>query len=169
MLYDQAQLSISFTEAWQLTHDESFAAIARETLDYVLRDMTHPKGGFFSAEDADSLLSRDRPEHAEGAFYVWEKREIVGALSAGEADSACRHYGVEERGNARAVSDPRGEFKAGISCSRGRGGDHCGILGLSGETVLNSLRAGREKLLETRTKRPARISTTRFSLLGTAS
>ena len=56
------------------------------------------KGGFFSAEDADSLLSRDRPEHAEGAFYVWEKREIVRALGAGEADIFCRHYGVEERG-----------------------------------------------------------------------
>ena len=56
MLYDQAQLAVSFTEAWQLTHEEFFADIARETLDYVSRDMTHPEGGFFSAEDADSLL-----------------------------------------------------------------------------------------------------------------
>ena len=155
MLYDQAQLSISFTEAWQLTHDESFAAIARETLDYVLRDMTHPKGGFFSAEDADSLLSPDRPEHAEGAFYVWEKREIVRALGAGEADIFCRHYGVEEHGNARAVSDPRGEFQGrNILFERQDAGTTAEILGLSRETVLNSLRAGREKLLETRTKRP---------------
>ncbi|HEY5741342.1 MAG TPA: DUF255 domain-containing protein, partial [Terrimicrobiaceae bacterium] len=52
MLYDQAQIAVSFTEAWQLTHDEFLRGIARETLDSVLRDMTHPTGGFFSAEDA---------------------------------------------------------------------------------------------------------------------
>ena len=51
MLYDQAQLTVSFTEAWQLTHDEFFADIARATLDYILRDMTHPEGDFFSAEE----------------------------------------------------------------------------------------------------------------------
>ena len=111
MLYDQAQLAVSFTEAWQLTHEEFFADIARETLDYVLRDMTHPEGGFFSAEDADSLLSHGRPEHAEGAFYVWSRQEIVDALGADEARIFCRHYGVEEVGNAPAGSDPHGEFR----------------------------------------------------------
>ena len=47
MLYDQAQLAVSFTEAWQVTHEQFFADIACETLDYVLRDMTHLQGGFF--------------------------------------------------------------------------------------------------------------------------
>ena len=65
MLYDQAQLAVSFTEAWQLTREEFFAEVARETLEYVLRDMRHPDGGLFSAEDADSLLAHGRPEHAK--------------------------------------------------------------------------------------------------------
>ncbi len=83
MLYDQAQLAISFVEAWQLTQDEFFADIARETLEYVSRDMTHPEGGFFSAEDADSLIAHGRPEHAEGAYYVWSRQEIVDVLGRG--------------------------------------------------------------------------------------
>ena len=100
MLYDQAQLAVSFTEAWQLTREEFFAEVARETLEYVLRDMRHPDGGLFSAEDADSLLAHGRPEHAEGAFYVWTRDEIRDVLGAEEARIFCRHYGVEEVGNA---------------------------------------------------------------------
>ncbi|MEI6338915.1 MAG: thioredoxin domain-containing protein, partial [Verrucomicrobiota bacterium] len=142
MLYDQAQLAISYVEAWQMTHDEFFARIARETLDYVLRDMTHPGGGFYSAEDADSLLAHGSPEHAEGAFYVWSKPEIVEALGAGEAEIFCRHYGVEENGNAPAASDPQGEFTGkNILIERESSG-------------ADALAASREKLLALRAKRP---------------
>jgi len=142
MLYDQAQLAISYVEAWQMTHDEFFARIARETLDYVLRDMTHPGGGFYSAEDADSLLAHGSPEHAEGAFYVWSKPEIVEALGAGEAEIFCRHYGVEENGNAPAASDPHGEFTGkNILIERESSG-------------ADALASSREKLLALRAKRP---------------
>ena len=155
MLYDQAQLAVSFTEAWQLTHEEFFAGIARETLDYVLRDMTHPEGGFFSAEDADSLLSHGRPEHAEGAFYVWSREEIVDALGADEASIFCRHYGVEEVGNAPTGSDPQGEFKGkNILLERQDVATTARILGISAETVSKSLAIGRAKLSEQRAKRP---------------
>ncbi len=155
MLYDQAQLAVSFSEAWQLTHEEFFAAVARETLDYVLRDMTHPEGGFFSAEDADSLLAHGRPEHAEGAFYVWTRREITELLGTDEARTFCRHYGVEEVGNAPAGSDPHGEFMGkNILIERQDVSTTARILGLSVEDVSKSLTASRAKLFALRAKRP---------------
>ena len=155
MLYDQAQLAVSFTEAWQLTHEEFFADVARETLDYVSRDMTHPEGGFFSAEDADSLLYHDRPEHAEGAFYVWSRQEIADALGADEAAIFCRHYGVEEVGNAPAGSDPHGEFRGkNILLERQDETTTAKILRLAEETVSKSLATSRAVLFEQRAKRP---------------
>jgi uncharacterized protein YyaL (SSP411 family) len=108
MLYDQAQLAVAYLEAWKCSGEEIFSGIVRETLDYVLRDMTHPEGGFFSAEDADSALSGGG--HAEGAFYVWTRAEIGEVLGPDEAEIFCRHYGVEENGNAPEGSDPHGEF-----------------------------------------------------------
>ncbi len=70
MLYDQAQLAVAYLEAFQITGDEFFAGVARDTLDYVLRDMTDPGGGFYSAEDADSAVDPAHPEvKSEGAFY----------------------------------------------------------------------------------------------------
>src|SRR5207244_1447710 len=84
MLYDQAQLVLAFLEAAQVTGDPFYAEIAEDTLLYVLRQMTDEAGGFYSAEDADSLP----PEHAgdaeahksEGAFYLWRADEIDALL-----------------------------------------------------------------------------------------
>ena len=73
--------------------------------------MTDKSGGFYSAEDADSLIAADKPEHAEGAFYVWTKAEIDKVLGAEEAPLFNRVYGVEEEGNAPQGSDPMSEFK----------------------------------------------------------
>ncbi len=155
MLYDQAQLAVSFVEAWQLTHDEFFADIARETLDYVLRDMTHPEGGFFSAEDADSLLAHGRPEHAEGAYYVWSREEIIDSLGEDEARIFCRHYGVEEVGNAPAASDPHGEFAGkNVLIERQDEATTARILNISVETVTRSLATARKKLFDRRAQRP---------------
>jgi uncharacterized protein YyaL (SSP411 family) len=96
MLYDQAQLVSSYIDAYQITHDPVFADIARRTCNYVLRDMTSPAGGFYSAEDADS-------EGVEGKFYVWTREEIDqvlgGPRSVEAADIFCRYYGVEAEGN----------------------------------------------------------------------
>jgi len=72
--------------------------------------MTSKEGGFFSAEDADSLLEHGKPEHAEGAFYVWTKKEIDDSLGE-NAEAFEFHYGVEEEGNAPAGSDAQGEFR----------------------------------------------------------
>lgn len=91
MLYDQAQLVSSYIDAYQLTHDEFFSDIARRTCDYVLRDMTSPAGGFYSAEDADS-------EGVEGKFYVWTRPEIDKILGD-RAEAFCRAYDVSSAGN----------------------------------------------------------------------
>ncbi|MDD5201357.1 MAG: thioredoxin domain-containing protein [Terrimicrobiaceae bacterium] len=110
MLYDQAQLAGSHLDAWQITNDPHFADIVRETLGYVSRRLTHPRGGFFSAEDADSLFEHGKPEHGEGAFYVWSHEEIARHLDAESAAIFCRHYGVEPGGNVDPSADPHHEF-----------------------------------------------------------
>jgi uncharacterized protein len=92
MLYDNALLSRLYLEAYQATRDPFYARIAEETLDYVLRDMTSPEGGFYSAEDADS-------EGEEGKFYVWTPAEIRGLLDPEDAELAGRYWDVTERGN----------------------------------------------------------------------
>ncbi|MDD3178970.1 MAG: thioredoxin domain-containing protein [Opitutaceae bacterium] len=110
MLYDQAQLASVFLEARQATGDEFYARIAREVFDYVGRDLTSPSGGFYSAEDADSLLRPGAEEHAEGAYYVWSQGEIERALGA-DAEIFCLHFGVQAGGNVEGISDPLGEFR----------------------------------------------------------
>ncbi|MEO6787422.1 MAG: thioredoxin domain-containing protein, partial [Chthoniobacteraceae bacterium] len=109
MLYDQAQLARAYVDAFQLTRDARWEKVARDVLDYVLRDMTDKDGGFYSAEDADSLLAHGKPEHGEGAFYVWTKAEI-GKLLGEDAALFDHFYGVKADGNATAGSDPMGEF-----------------------------------------------------------
>jgi uncharacterized protein len=113
MLYDQAQLALAYLDAFQITKDKQYESVARDILDYVARDMTSKEGGFFSAEDADSpVVGIDAPSHktAEGAFYIWTKKEIDDAL--GEvAEIFDFHYGVQEHGNAPEGSDPHDEFR----------------------------------------------------------
>ena len=110
MLYDQAQIAINCLEARQATGDERFAWMARDAFDYVARDLTAPAGGFYTAEDADSLIAQGRPEHAEGAFYVWTATELRAALGE-DAAFVAAHFGVEENGNVAAHLDPHGEFR----------------------------------------------------------
>src|SRR5438445_2995891 len=115
MLYDQAQLAVAYLDAFQITRDQKYEAVARDILDYVARDMTSKEGGFFSAEDADSpvVAGIGNPGHektAEGAFYVWTKKEIDAAL--GDASEIFDfHYGVQPQGNAPEGSDPQDEFR----------------------------------------------------------
>ncbi len=92
MLYDNALLVKTYLEAYQVTHNEMFASVARETLDYVLRDLTDSQGGFYSAEDADS-------EGEEGKFYVWTQEELQRVLNAEEFDLLHKIYGTSVNGN----------------------------------------------------------------------
>jgi uncharacterized protein YyaL (SSP411 family) len=92
MLYDQALLARAYLEAHQATRRADYAGIARRALDYVLRDLTDGRGGFYSAEDADS-------EGEEGAFYVWSREEILTHLGPEEGERFARRYGVSAEGN----------------------------------------------------------------------
>lgn len=92
MLYDNALLATVYLEAFQATNNGDYARIVRETLDYVLREMTQPEGGFYSTQDADS-------EGEEGKFYVWSEAEIVEALGKDRAEVFCDFYDVSNQGN----------------------------------------------------------------------
>ena len=109
MLYDQAQLAVSYLEAFQITHDDSFSSTAVDVLEYVLRDLTHPDGGFYSAEDAESATEHEFPARkSEGAFYVWTESEVNSVLTEEEAKIWCRYFGIEKDGNV--IDDPHGVF-----------------------------------------------------------
>ncbi len=92
MLYDQAMISLAYLEAFELTKNQEYADIAHEIFTYVLRDMTDRKGGFYSAEDADS-------EGEEGKFYVWTKSEINKILGPIEGKQFTDIFGFKEGGN----------------------------------------------------------------------
>lgn len=111
MLYDQAQLLTAYTEAWQITQNVFFEAIVRNTVAYLKRDMLHKDGGFFSAEDADSLAAPDADHKTEGAFYVWKAAEIDELLGKEDGSIFRYAYGARRDGNARPESDPHGELK----------------------------------------------------------
>lgn len=97
MLYDNALLASCYLEAWQATGNAEYARVVRETLDYVLRDMTGPEGGFYSSEDADS-------EGEEGKFYVWTPGEVQDVLGPERARTFCYVYDVTESGNFEGKS-----------------------------------------------------------------
>ena len=87
MLYDNALLTSAYVEAFQKTRDPFFEQIARETLDYVIREMTAPTGAFFSTQDADS-------EGEEGKLYVWSTDELGAVLGIEDAEFACKVWGA---------------------------------------------------------------------------
>jgi uncharacterized protein YyaL (SSP411 family) len=99
MLYDQAQLACTYLDAYQLTGDVFYADTARGTLEYVLREMTGANGQFYSGQDADSPCPDNPARHCEGAFYVWERDEIIGTFEEVTAAIFDFHYGVEKEGN----------------------------------------------------------------------
>ncbi len=107
MLYDQALLARAYLEVFQVTGNKEYADIAEEIFTYVLREMRHPNGGFYCAEDADSQLPNGH-EQKEGAFYVWTYQEIMEVLGQAQARTFCAWYGIEPHGNVS--SDPHGEF-----------------------------------------------------------
>jgi uncharacterized protein YyaL (SSP411 family) len=111
MLYDQAQLVLAYVEAAQASGDVFFIDVAEDTLRYVMREMTGAEGGFYSAEDADSVppehAADPAPHKAEGAFYLWRAGELETLLGQ-DAPIVKRRFGIEPNGNAPV--DPQQEF-----------------------------------------------------------
>jgi uncharacterized protein YyaL (SSP411 family) len=92
MLYDQSQLARLYLHAWLCTGEAEYRRVCVETLDYVVREMTHPAGGFYSTQDADS-------EGEEGKFFLWDAGEMQAVLEADEARVALRYWGVLDGAN----------------------------------------------------------------------
>ena len=111
MLYDQAQLAQAYLAAYQLSGEEGFAKTAHHILHYVTHDLTNADGGFYSAEDADSLPKADATRKTEGAFYVWTYDEVKEVLGEDRLEEFCAVYDVEPKGNVAASSDPHGELE----------------------------------------------------------
>ncbi|MGA3110784.1 MAG: thioredoxin domain-containing protein [Candidatus Bathyarchaeia archaeon] len=92
MLYDQALLALAYTEAFQATNAKRYGIAAKEIIDYALRDLASPQGGFYSAQDADT-------EGEEGKFYLWTVDEVLDTLTPADADLAVHIYGLKPQGN----------------------------------------------------------------------
>jgi uncharacterized protein YyaL (SSP411 family) len=156
MLYDQAQLTLACLEAAQISGNPFYAETAEDTLQYVAREMTDPAGGFYSAEDADSIP----PEQAEqpdvhpmeGAFYLWREDE-VNALLGEDAAAVRLYFGIEPGGNA--PFDPHNEFTGKNLLVVTRSFDEVATrLGREVSEIRQAVGRARLRLFEARLKRP---------------
>jgi uncharacterized protein YyaL (SSP411 family) len=157
MLYDQAQLVLAFLEGAQAAGDGFYASVAEDTLDYVRRELTHAGGGFYSAEDADSVapeLADDPHAHAtEGAFYIWPASEIDALFPEADARIVTLRFGLEPNGNA--PSDPQGEFRAkNLLYTATSIEDIAARTGASPDDIVDTLSRARQTLFRARAKRP---------------
>jgi uncharacterized protein YyaL (SSP411 family) len=155
MLYDQAQLASSYTEAFQITHEAAHAAVVGDVLDYVLREMRAPEGGFYSAQDADSAVAAWSDQHAEGAFYVWTAEEVNSSLGPEVAPIFAYCYGVEPRGNVPAEVDAHGELTGkNVLYQQYSLCETAEHFGASLEKITSVLTSARQRLFELRAGRP---------------
>jgi len=118
MPYDQAQLALSYAETYQVTHDPYYRDISRSTLDYMLKDLRSPAGGFYSAQDADSNIESESSELGEGAFYLWSTdslKQVLGPESAAVFNS---YYGLEPPGILFMRRSPDRQSAALLDASR---------------------------------------------------
>ncbi len=110
MLYDNALIARTFLHAWQLTGEARHLHVVEETIRYVIEDLSHPDGGRYSSEDADSLAAPDSLHAVEGAFYTWtpaQTADVLDAAGMGEhLDAVCSWYGITEEGNFEGASIP---------------------------------------------------------------
>ena len=138
MLYDQALLAMAYTEAYQALGKAEYAGTVREIFSYVLRDMTSPEGGFFSAEDADS-------EGQEGLFYVWTPREVKKHLGEKMGGLFCRFFGITPEGNfEEGTSIPHISVPLPIFAGQEK---------MDAAEIGRALQSGKKKLFEAREKR----------------
>ena len=156
MLYDQAQLALAYVEGAQASGDPFYLEIAEDTLQYVLREMTDPGGGFYSAEDADSvppeIAASPTAHKKEGAFYLWTSAEVDELLGA-DAETVRLRFGIEANGNA--PQDPQQEFTGKNLLYVARSVDD--IAQRTGKTtaeVIDALNRSRVRMFEARQTRP---------------
>jgi len=141
MLYDNAQLARTYLHAWQITGNPLFRRVVKETLDYVLREMTSPEGGFYSTQDADS-------EGEEGKFFLWRPDEIIALLGKEDGRLFCGYFDVTPRGNFR-----EGGPGANILHIAGELSAVAAGLGVSPERLAEAVERGRKILFQARERR----------------
>ncbi len=156
MLYDQAQLVLAYLEAAQVSGDPFYAQVAEDTLQYVARELTDKDGGFYSAEDADSVppeqVRDPHPHKSEGAFYIWSQQEIRDALGDDSKAFELR-FGILPDGNA--PFDPQNEFTGKNLLYTARAiAEIAQELGLEAERVGEALMRARRRLFGVRATRP---------------
>ncbi|XP_061611867.1 spermatogenesis-associated protein 20 isoform X2 [Phyllopteryx taeniolatus] len=164
MLYDQAQLAVAYITAFQVSGEQIFVDVAKDILLYVSRDLSDKSGGFYSAEDADSVPTSGGSEKREGAFCVWtasEVRQLLADVAVGAsgpttlADVFMHHYGVKEQGNVAPEQDPHGELQGqNVLIVRYSAELTAAHFGVSLETVNELLASARAKMAEVRKIRP---------------
>jgi len=141
MLYDNAQLARTYLHAWQITGEPLFRRVVEETLDYVLREMTAPEGGFYSTQDADS-------EGEEGKFFLWTPAEVTALLGAEDARLFAGYFDVTARGNFR-----EGGPGANILHVRRDLPVVAADLGVTPDRLTEAVERGRKTLFEARKQR----------------
>jgi uncharacterized protein YyaL (SSP411 family) len=156
MLYDQAQLVLAYIEGAQASGDQFFLEVAADTLQYVARQMTDAGGGFYSAEDADSVppeqAADEAPHKSEGAFYLWRADE-VDALLGGDASLVKLRFGIEPDGNA--PQDPQQEFTGKNLLYVAKSIEEiAAAVDRSAEDVEAAIKAARVRLFEAQLGRP---------------
>jgi uncharacterized protein YyaL (SSP411 family) len=138
MLYDNGQLISLYAEAYTWQPDELYKQVVNETIDFTVRELLSPEGGFYSALDADS-------EGVEGKFYIFDKQEID-AILGNEAQLFCIYYHITEEGNWE-------EEQTNILFKRGSDADLAEAIGIPVDELLESVAASRKKLFDVRAKR----------------
>ncbi|BFZ02902.1 hypothetical protein BsWGS_05940 [Bradybaena similaris] len=163
MLYDQGQLASSYIDAYQISHDDLYAETAQDIFTYVNRDLSHPEGGFYSAEDADSLPTSTAEHKKEGAFCVWEFDElrqhlsdsVTGKSGVTLSDIFCHYYNVKENGNVDPLQDPHDELKKkNVLLITSNVEETASQFEMSAEEVKKCLEKSRQILYDIRQKRP---------------
>jgi uncharacterized protein len=155
MLYDQAQLATLYTEAYQATNDPFYANVARNILDFALREMRSPEGAFYSALDADSSLEKGKSEHGEGVFYVWTTVEIEQVLGKEAASIFNFCYGVEAGGNVPSGQGIEGWLKGkNVLYESHSLGDGAKKFGKTDAQISQILTDAKQKLFAYRSLRP---------------
>ena len=152
MLYDQAILAKAYIEAYQVTGKQEHAQTAKGIFEYVLRDVFSLEGGFYSAEDADSIEAESKRK-TEGAFYLWTKDELTRILDKPFLDVICFYFGIEDSGNA--LSDPQGEFKnKNVFYIAHTIEETAAQFGKSPQEIKKTINEAKNKLFALRNKRP---------------
>ncbi len=145
---------MSYLDAFQITREAWYAGMARDVLDYALRELKSPEGAFYSARSADSLWERGRTEIGEGAFCLWAAKAVDAELGR-EAAVFSFHYGVEQAGNIPTDQDIQGELKGrNVLYIRHSLADTAARFRKPEKEIEGLLEAARKKLLTARARRP---------------